>query len=120
MWECDGVKYYADELKYMPAHYRFVNEYKTGCTLYVSGLDQRLEEVQAVEGLATCMGRWPARNCGVVGIEFLRKATDESPGRGHVFLGGSLMRLANRQLAQAFVWIMNGVTLRNRTITAEP
>ena len=74
MWECDGVKYYADELKYMPVHYRYVNEYKTGCTLYVSGLDQRLKEFQAVEALTTCMGTMAAQE--------LRRASIADPAQG--------------------------------------
>ena len=118
MWECDGVKYYADELKYMPVHYRYVNEYKTGCTLYVSGLDQRLKEFQAVEALATCMGRWPVRNCGVLAVQILRKGSLGLQG-GSGISGGAFVRLANKELVNAYMYHMNGITFRSRTLMVQ-
>ena len=118
MWECDGLKYYAEELKHMPVMYKFVNEYAAGCTFYVSGLDQRTKEFQAVELLATCMGRWPPRNCGVLALHILRKADWEAI-EGTCIQGGAFIRVANHELANAFVYHMNGVTYKGRTLMVQ-
>ena len=110
-WEYDGVKYYAEELRFMPMHYRFIQEYMTMCSFYISGLDQRMKEYPAVEVLGTCNGWWPPRNCGVLAMHILRKASYASP-EGPCISGGGFIRFANRELAQAFMRRTNGISYR--------
>ena len=118
-WEYQGVAYYSEELKFMPMHYRFIQECALGCTFYISGLDQRMKEFQAVEVVATCMGRWPPRNCGVLALQILRKASWESP-EGPRISGGAFIPLANKELANAFMHYMSGITHRGRTLAVQP
>ena len=118
-WEYNGVKYYAEELRFMPTQYRYIQGYVTMTSFYISGLDQRMKEYQAVEVLATCDGWWPPRNCGVLALQVLRKASEESPEGSCIAVGG-FIRLANRELAQAFMMRTHGLSHRNRTIAVQP
>ena len=78
-------------------------------------MNRNIWEYEAFHLLATCFGRWPARNCGVVGLQCLRKADQESP-EGKCISGGGFIRLANRELARAYLRYSNGITCRNRVI----
>ena len=118
-WEYNGIKYYAGELRHMPMNYRLVHEYETMTSMFVTGLNHQMKESEAVTLLATCDGRWPPRSCGVLALQILRRASDESP-EGTCINGGAFIRLANRCLAQAFLARMNGVEHRHRVINVQP
>ena len=51
----------------------------------------------------------------MVGLQCLREADEESP-EGKCISGGGFIRLANRELARAYLRYSNGITCRNRAI----
>ena len=114
-WIANGILYDAEELRFMPEEYMHPSRYPTQCTLCFSGTNQMLWEYEACHLLATCFNRWPPRNCGVIALVCLRKASKESP-EGECISGGGFIRLANRDLARAYMKYVNGITCRNRTI----
>ena len=92
------------------------SRYPTQCTLCFSGMNQILWEHEACHLLATCFNRWPPRNCGTIALRCLRKTGGGSP-EGDGISGGGFIRLANRDLAKAYLKHVNGISCRNRTIS---